>query len=192
MRNSGGASLAIYYYDFREEQKKDLRGLLSSILSQLCDQSDPYHDIISNFYSTYGVQSPSDEDLERCLKELLDVPGQAPVYLIIDALDECPSTSPRLSGPSPREEVLKLLLRLIESRLVNLRICVTSRRETDIKIALEPFTFRSISIHDEPGQLEDIENYIRSVINTDPKSRRWKEEDKQQVIEVLTDRADGM
>jgi hypothetical protein len=192
MRNSGGASLAIYYYDFREEQKKDLRGLLSSILSQLCDQSDPYHDIISNFYSTYRVQSPSDEDLERCLKELLDVPGQAPVYLIIDALDECPSTSPRLSGPSPREEVLKLLLRLIESRLVNLRICVTSRRETDIKIALEPFTFRSISIHDEPGQLEDIENYIRSVINTDPKSRRWKEEDKQQVIEVLTDRADGM
>jgi hypothetical protein len=192
MRNSGGASLAIYYYDFREEQKKDLRGLLSSILSQLCDQSDPYHDIISNFYSTYGVQSPSDEDLERCLKELLDVPGQAPVYLIIDALDECPSTSPRLSGPSPREEVLKLLLRLIESRLVNLRICVTSRRETDIKIALEPFTFRSISIHDEPGQLEDIENYIRSVINTGPKSRRWKEEDKQQVIEVLTDRADGM
>ena len=194
MRNSGAASLAIYYYDFREEHKKDLHGLLSSILFQLCDQSDPYHDILLNFYSEHhgGVQSPSDEDLERCLKELLEVPGQAPVYLIIDALDECPSTSPRLSGPSSREEVLKLLVRLIESRLVNLRICVTSRREADIKIALEPFTFRSISIHDEPGQLEDIENYIRSVINTDPKSQRWKEEDKQQVIEVLTDRADGM
>jgi len=192
MHNSGGASLAIYYYDFREEQKKDLRGLLSSILFQLCNQSDPYHDIVSNFHSTYGAQSPSDEDLERCLKELLEVPGQAPVYLIIDALDECPSTSSRLSGPSPREEVLKLLVRLIESRLEKLRICVTSRRETDIKIALEPFTFRSISIHDEPGQLEDIENYIRSVINTDPKSQRWKEEDKQHVIEVLTDRADGM
>jgi hypothetical protein len=192
MRNSGGASLAIYYYDFREEQKKDLRGLLSSFLFQLCDQSDAYHDILSNLYSTYGVQSPSDEDLERCLKELLEVPGQAPVYLIIDALDECPSTSPKLSGPSPREEVLKLLVRLVESRLEKLRICVTSRRETDIKFALEPFTFRSISIHDEPGQLEDIENYIRSVINTDPKGQKWKEEDKQQVIEVLTDRADGM
>jgi hypothetical protein len=192
MRNSGGASLAIYYHDFREEQKKNLHGLLSSILFQLCDQSDPYHDIVSNFYSTYGIQRPSDEDLERCLKELLEVPGQAPVYIIIDALDECPTISSRPSGPSPREEVLKLLVRLIESRLEKLRICITSRREPDIKIALEPFTFRSISIHDEPGQLEDIENYIRSVITTDPRCQRWKEEDKQQVIEVLTDRADGM
>jgi len=40
--------------------------------------------------------------------------------------------------------------------------------------------------------MEDIENYIRSVVNTDPKNRRWKEEDKQLVIDVLTERADGM
>jgi hypothetical protein len=189
MHKSGDASLAIYYYDFREDQKKDLRGLLSSILFQLSNQSDAYHDILSEFYSTHnGIKSPSDDDLERCLKELLEVPGESPVYLIIDALDECPSTSAK---PSPREEVLKLLVRLIETRLMNLRICITSRREADIKVILEPWTFRSISIHDERGQLEDIENYIRSVI-TDSKSQRWKEEDKEQVIEVLTDQADGM
>jgi hypothetical protein len=29
------ASLAIFYFDFREDQKKDLRGLLSSLLAQL-------------------------------------------------------------------------------------------------------------------------------------------------------------
>ena len=40
MRRSGLASLAMFYYDFREDEKKDLRGLLSSILFQLCDQSD--------------------------------------------------------------------------------------------------------------------------------------------------------
>ena len=32
IRKSGLASLAMFYYDFREEQKKDLRGLLSSVL----------------------------------------------------------------------------------------------------------------------------------------------------------------
>jgi len=32
IRKSGLASLAISYYDFREEQKKDLRGLLTSVL----------------------------------------------------------------------------------------------------------------------------------------------------------------
>ena len=27
-----------------------------------------------------------------CLEDLLDIPAQAPVYLIVDALDECPKT----------------------------------------------------------------------------------------------------
>jgi hypothetical protein len=185
------ASLAIFYYDFREDQKKDLRGLLSSMLFQLCDQSDAYHDILSILYSTHrnGAKCPTNVELSRCLQELLELPGQAPVYLIIDALDECPSTS---SLPSPREELLKLLVQLVELRLKNLRICVTSRPETDIKDVLEPLTFRSISIHDERGQMEDIENYIRSVVDTDPKNRKWKQEDKQLVIDVLTEHADGM
>ena len=191
MRKSGLASLAFYYHDFREDQKQDFRGLLSSVLFQLCDQSDSYHDVLSTFYSAHrhGAQNPSNDELLRCLKELLDLPGQAPVYLIIDALDECPNTS---AIPSPREQVLTLLTHLVESRLGNLRLCVTSRSETDIKIALEPLTFRSISIHDERGQKEDIENYIKSVVNTDPKNRRWKQQDKELVIKVLTERADGM
>jgi len=62
----------------------------------------------------------------------------------------------------------------------------------DIKIVLEPLTFRSISIHNERGQIDDIDNYIRSVIHADPKNRRWKQQDKELVIKVLTERADGM
>ena len=191
MRKSGLASLAMYYYDFREDQKKDLRGLLSSAISQLCDQSDSYYNILSKFYTTHrdGEQSPSDDELAQCLKDVLELPRQAPVYLIIDALDECSNTS---AMPSPREKVLKLVVHLIESQLTNLRICVTSRPEIDIKVVLEPLAFRSISIHDEKGQLVDIENYIRSVINTDPRNQRWRQEDKEYVIDVLTKHADGM
>ena len=81
MRKCGLASLAFYYYDFREDKKKDLRGLLSSVLFQLCDQSDFYHDILSTFYSTHrhGARSPSDDELAECLRELLELSGQAPV-----------------------------------------------------------------------------------------------------------------
>jgi len=117
------------------------------------------------------------------------VPGQAPVYLIVDALDECPNTS---SMPSPREKVLKLVEELIDLQLANLRICVTSRLETDIKALLEPLAFQSVSLHDESGQMEDIENYIKSVIKKDPRNRKWKAEDKQLVIDVLVRNADGM
>ena len=191
MQKSGLASLAMFYYDFREDQKKDLRGLASSVLVQLCHQSDSYCDILSKFYLDHdsGSQHPGDDELVRCLKNIVELPGQAPIFLIVDGLDECPDTT---SLPSPREKVLMPLEDLINSRLPNLRICVTSRPEVDIKLALEPLTFRSISLHEERGQIEDIERYIRSVVNTSRKMRRWKPEHKELVIDVLTNRADGM
>ncbi len=191
MRKLGLASLAFFYCDFREDQKNGLRGLLSSFLVQLCHQSDSYSDVLSALYMEHsnGSRQPSDNALIKCLKEILKLPGQAPVYLIIDAVDECPITS---SVSSPRDKVLMLVEELIDSQVPNSRICVTSRPETDIKGVLNPLTFRSISLHDEIGQMADIENYIKSVVNTDRIMRRWKMADKQLVIEVLTHKADGM
>ena len=191
MRKSGLASLAFYYHDFRDDQKKNMRGLLSSVLFQLCDQSNAYRDILSTFYSTHGhgKQMPSDDELALCLKRLLQLSGRAPVYLIVDALDECRNTS---TLSSARSNVLILVEDLVNSKLPNLRICVTSRPEDDIKVSLQPLAFYSVSIHDEIGQLEDIENYIKSVVSTNRKMRRWKPEDKQLVIDVLTSLSDGM
>ena len=171
MRKAGLASLAFFYCDFREDQKKDLRGLLSSILVQLCHQSDSYCDLLLKFYSehTKGLRRPSDDALVGCLKELLELPGLPPVYIIVDALDECPNTS---AIPSPRVEVLNLIEELIKSKFPNLRICVTSRQETDIKNVLDPLIFRSVSLHDQSEQKRDIEDYIKSVVNTHPKKQK--------------------
>jgi len=191
MRRCGLACLAFFYHDFREDQKKNLRGLLSSVLFQLCDQSDFYYNILSNFYATHrgGAQNPSNDALVRCLHDILKLPGQAPIFLIVDALDECSNAS---DMPSSREKALVIVEDLIKLKLPNLRICVTSRPEGDIKTVLEPLTFRSVSLHDERGQMEDIENYIKSVVNMDLRNRKWKAEDKQSVIEVLARKADGM
>jgi hypothetical protein len=191
MRKAGLASLAFFYCDFREDQKKDLRGLLSSLLVQLCHQSDSYCDLLLKFFfeNAKGFRRPSDDGLVRCLKDLLKLPGLAPVYLIVDGLDECPNTS---AVPSPRDKVLNLIEELIKSEFPNLRICVASRPETDIKNVLDSLIFRSVSLHDLNEQKRDIEEYIKSVINTHPKNRRWKPEHKQLVIEVLTRKADGM
>ena len=191
MQKSGLASLAIFYYDFRVDRKKDVSGLLSSVLFQLCHQSDSYYDILSAFYSAHasGSQSPGDDQLVECLMDLLKHPGSRPVYLVIDALDECPSTS---SLSSPREKLLSVLEDLVEAQLPNLRICVTGRPEVDIKAILEPLAFRSISLHDERGQIKDIIKYIESIVNTDKNMKIWNPEHKQLVIEVLTKKADGM
>jgi len=189
MSKSGGASLAMYYYDFREQQKKDLRGLLSSVLFQLCDQSDSYYDILSTFHSAHrdGAQPPSDDDLAQCLKDLLNLPGPVPVYLIIDGLDEFPSDSTLLSY---REKLLSLLEHFVEAKFENVRICVTSRPEDDIQTILEPLAFRSVSLHNQPEQQQDIKIYIEAFV--DRRMKNLDQEYRHLVVNVLTKNADGM
>ena len=191
VQKSGLASLAFFYCDFRDDQKKDKRGLLSSLLVQLCEQSDAYSTILSDFYVAHrrGSQYASDDELLGCLKEMLKLRGQAAVYITIDALDECPMTT---GLPSPREEVLEVVEELVNSQIPNLRICVTSRPEADIVPVLEPLVFRSVSLHCESGQVEDIAEYVKSVIHTNREMRRWKAADKQLVIDELIKKANGM
>jgi hypothetical protein len=62
----------------------------------------------------------------------------------------------------------------------------------DIRAVLEPLTTLKISLHDESGQKEDIIKYIESVVRSDRSMRRWKEEDKQLVVDTLSCKADGM
>jgi hypothetical protein len=136
------------------------------------------------------MQQPNIEALTKCLEDMLSVP-EVPIYLIIDALDECPNTT---GIPSPRGQVLALVERLVKLNLPNLRLCVTSRPEIDIRTFLEPLmsTLNSISLHDESGQKKDIVDFVRSVVYSDMNMRRWREDDKQVVIETLSDKADGM
>jgi len=191
MRKSGDASLAMYFYDFRDDLKKDLRGLLASVLFQLCDQSDSYNNILSTFYSTHrdGAQSPRDEELIQCLVDLVKLPGPRPVYLIVDGLDESPNTS---TQSFHREQVLSFLDDLVKANLQNLHLCITSRPEVDIKAILEPLSFRSVSLENESGQKKDIKGYIKSIVHADKKMKSWSPKHKQLVIDVLTRKADGM
>ena len=191
MQKAGLASLAFFYCDFRDDRKTELRGLLSSFLVQLYHQSDSYFDILSKFYTEHdnGSRPPNDGELAGCLNNILSLPGLAPVYLIVDALDECPNPS---VVRSPRAKVLRFVQDLVEIQNPNLRMCVTSRPEFDIKKVLDPLIFRSISLHDEGGQRRDIEDYIKSVINTHTIEARWKEEHRKLAFDALTKKSNGM
>ena len=185
--------MAYFYFDFRDVRKQSRGDLLRSLLIQLSSSSDPFCDIFSQLYERYGkgTRQPSDAALIRCLKEMLALPNQRPVYLIMDALDECPNTS---GIPSAREQVLDLVKELVGLNLSSLRICVTSRPEVNIRNALEGLAFFSVSLHDERGQKEDITKYIISVVysSSDTLMNRWREDDKDLVIQTLSRRADGM
>ena len=185
--------MAYFYFDFRDINKQHWRDLVPSLLSQLSAQSDPCCDILSRLFSghRYGAQQPDDDTLKRCLIEMLTFPDQPPIYLILDALDECSNVS---GIPSSRDRVLRLVKELVDIQIPNLRICVTSRPEFDIRDALEPLTSRRVSLHDQSGQKQDIVDYVRSIVYSDlePIMRRWRKEEKDLVIETLSERADGM
>jgi len=193
MCEAGQASICYFYFDFRNINKQHLNDLIPSLITQLSTHSKPLHDVLLRLYVSYndGTNQPSDVVLAQCLKEMLMLQDQPPIYLMIDALDESPNTS---GIPSPRERILQLLKELVELQLSNIHICVTSRPEIDIKHVIEPLTSLRVSLHDQSGQKKDIEAYVRSVVYSDsePIMRRWRTEDKEHVIQTLSERADGM
>jgi ankyrin repeat protein len=191
MRETEVASMAYFYFDFKDNYKQSRLDVIPSLLTQLSAQSKRCRDILSCLYSAHnrGAQMPTGDVLTKCLKDMLSLPGQSPVYIILDAIDECPDIP---GVPSPREDALELLKELIELRLPNLRLCVTSRPEIGIRAVLEPLLSHRVSLHDENGQKKDIEDYISSVVGLDRKFERWREEDKCLVIKTLSERAGGM
>ena len=188
LRNAGKASMAFFYFDFRHDDKQKLCNLLPSLLIQLSAQSDSYFDILSRLYCSHdrGARNPSDRAMVECLKEMLKADG--PTYIIMDALDECPTTT----TPSPRKKVLEFIDELVGLQLPNVHICATSRPESDIQTVLKGLTQHPVSLHDESGQQQDIAKYVTFFVRSDQRMRRWRKDDKELVIKTLSEKSDGM
>jgi hypothetical protein len=77
MQRAGLALLVFFYCDFRDDEKKDMSGLLSSLLVQFCHQSDSYSDILFKLYAEHaeGSRPPSDDKLVKCLADLPSLCG---------------------------------------------------------------------------------------------------------------------
>ena len=183
--------MAYFFFDFKDKGKQDCRALLSSLLIQLSDRSEKLCDVLLELHSEHedGSEQPTDDSLARCLKDMLTIMKPVPVYLIVDAVDECPND---LGIPSSREKVLELVKELVALRHPNLRLCITSRPEFDIRATLGPLASQQVSLHDESGQKQDINDYVTSVVRLDVRMKKWRDDDKTKVIDKLTERADGM
>ena len=191
MSKSGAVFLAYFYFTFKDEGKKDSRALLLSLLDQLSDQSDKFRDVLRKLHSEHrdGSKQPNDDALLRCLKGMLTIAGPVPVYLVLDALDECPNDS---GLPTSREKVLELVKTVVDLAHTNVHLCITSRPEFDIRATLEPLATHTLSLHDESGQRQDIIDYVTSVVRSNKKMHRWRDDQKDLVIEKLTKKVDGM
>ena len=197
IKNTGDAKsslIAYLYFDFKDESKRNVWGLLTPLLFQLSCDFDSCWGVLHALYTKCrdGSEQPSDAALAGCLKGMLELPGQLPIFVIMDAIDECLITT---GTPSVREKVLDFVEDLVRSNHSNLLfICITSRPEQDIQVVLNPLTpaSRRVSIHEEASQREDIDNYVRSFVHGGRAMRRWRTDDKNLMISTLSERANGM
>jgi hypothetical protein len=188
--------LAYFFFDFKDVAKQDNRALLSSLLTQLSAKSDTCFEKLFHTYSNHdrGSQQPREDALLQCLKEMLKDLGEAPIYVIVDAVDECPNTSKAPGAPRSRREVLETIKQLVKLGIPNLHVCITSRLEVDIRNVVKQLARLVVSLHDQDGQRHDIAAYVRSVVysNNEEIMSKWGEELKERVVETLSCKADGM
>ena len=191
LSKGGRASVAYFYFDFQDDNKKHLHNLLPSLLVQFAARSVTHRDIISRFHLAHeeGRAQPGDKDLMDCLTDMLSASPEHPMYIIMDALDECPNSS---GVRSPRGHVLSFIQELVALRLRNLHICITSRPEIDIRNHLDSLTSLHISLEDQTGHKEDIATYIKSEVDIIANIKRWQEDDRRLVIRTLSEKVDGM
>lgn len=190
LRATGNATLGYFYFDYNDEKKQTVHNAVTSLLIQFSAYSLRCRNTIFRLYAQHrnGKQQLRTETVINCLKEMITIMAQQPIFIFLDALNECPNDG----MPVPREEVLRLVNDLVSMHLPNLHICVTSRPETDIQTMLKPLAVNAISLHDEIGQRIAISNYVSSVVSSDERMRNWRDEDRRLVVKELSERADGM
>ncbi|KAH9953744.1 hypothetical protein BC827DRAFT_108662 [Russula dissimulans] len=184
----GSATLAYFYCDFRDLAKRSVRNAISSLLIQLAAQSDSRREVLQQLYASSGngVQEPSDDSLLQCLRDTLSRPGQGTTYIVIDALDECLSSSTQ-----PTRDAVRLIQALVTLGCNDLRIFATNHPEQDIHDALLPLSSHTYSLHETQEHIDDIVNYIKWRIQENSRMRRWRYEDRVSTWEVLSQKAAG-
>lgn len=163
--------------------------MLASLLKQLCSQLQGVFLFLEQFR---GYKKRGERLDTQTLEELLltSTTSFSNVYIVIDALDECPL----LNGQ--REILLKSLGRILTNAPTNIHMFLTSRKEQDIDKNLRFFSSPSRLIeidllaHQETLN-RDICQYIElKLASVDFTS--WPESVKEEVKQSLVQNADSM
>lgn len=180
---------AYFYISFSDEEKQTVRSMVKSLIVQVCgcrpDTPQPILDL-SRFQTVN--HEPGLELLEATLQATTE--DFKRIYLVIDGLDECPTTG------DERSELLKFIKRIHGWSRPTLHILLTSRREQDIEEALGPLfgTSAGVKVDLERHQREvdrDIGTFIVQKLES-PEFNSWPQTTKDNVEKTLTEKAEGM
>jgi hypothetical protein len=169
--------ILIYYFDFRNEQKRTLRSLLLSLIAQICVRADSVpQDIQEAFHRGSSIDMCY---LTKMFTALALDCGR--VQIVIDGLDE--------SSETP--ELLDFLEGLGAKSTGMIQWLVTSRNKQDIRDALVKCTPVTVSLSTTLVN-NDIRKHVDSCLKDDPVLRRRPTWIKEMISRKLLSKADGM
>ena len=181
--------IAYFYYSFSDVAKQNLEGMLCSLIKQLCcHRPDTPQPLKALSKHKERGQRPDIETLEATLAGTTH--GFSNVYLVIDALDECPFES------GERKVLLNCLRRIHMAEYENLHLLCTSRNESDIAAALRPLMCSAsrlpvdLSVY-KAAVDHDIGLYIDGTLSSNS-YESWSDDIKTETRKSLIENADGM
>jgi len=182
--NMQAFAIAFYYFSFNDAEKQKVCNFLRPLLAQLAAQNHRIIAKVEALHNCYRQGNPPIDVLKATLRSALELQGE--VFLLVDALDECPSDG------GVRQELCATLVDFSSWGLSNLHILATSRREPDIEESLSKISdMTAISIQNNVVDT-DVELHVKSQLANDMKLKKWPSHIKEEIEVALVKGANGM
>lgn len=175
------SSFAFFYFSFSDEHKQSDGDLLRSLIAQI-GWREPGLSMLRQAYSDAKRSVPGPDELEKIL--LASTRSCSKVYLLIDALDECPEDH------QTRQSVLARMERLTQDA-PNLRILATSRELDRIRESMEVLTAEPLRVTTRAVD-DDIQLYLASEMSRDRRLCKLNPEMRTLIESTIASKADGM
>lgn len=181
-----GDALCFAYYNYRDMQLKDLHQIIAALIKQLCRRKDQLPcDLLQ---TKHDALPPSLVGTQERFMSLVEDLHQ--VYVVFDALDECPEQE--------RRAILKFIIGIVAAQVrCRVKVFVTSRKEMDIAEAFGDRHIPTIQIQAE-NVTADIKTFVCSQVEKlrvgDHGKTLYITNDtlKERIIWTLATKAEGM
>jgi hypothetical protein len=171
---------AYFYFDFNDPNKRTVDGMLRSMITQLSVHNGQLQETVEKLYQQCddGRQQPAKRSIVKTFLLLLESSDSNRIYLLMDALDEC----------LERDKLLDIIGQIVQQ---NINLLITSRKERDITERLAESIEVTIDLKGD-GIDADIALRVHKCLECDKRLRKWPLKIKQQILNALVKKADGM
>lgn len=162
-----------------------MAGFLRSVVRQLCNQADQVSESLKALYHSCKGAMPSTAQLVDILSDLAT--AMSPTYIVIDALDECPESEINRE----RGAFLNMLTALKHNIGTTFNLFISSRPESDIIESMASLADYRVDVKGQQVA-DDIRSHVIAFLDNDTRMKGWPQHVKDEVINDLAQKSDGM